>query len=66
MTEKERQAKAQEIFQATAQAIAQNFGVIIEPALQVEAISEAYVSSRAVFLMKPLPNWQPPTEAKEN
>ncbi len=65
MNEQERQTKAQEIFQATLQTIAQNFGMTVEAALQIEAISESFATSRAVFVLKPISNWQPHPEIKD-
>ena len=58
MSEQERQIKAQEVFQATLQTLAQTFGMTVEAVLQTEAISDAYVTSRAVLVLKTIPNWQ--------
>ena len=58
MSEQERQIKAQEVFQATLQTLAQTFGMTVEAVLQVEAISDAYVTSRAVLVLKTISNWQ--------
>jgi len=60
MNEQERRIKAQEAFQVVSQAIAQNFGMVVDATLQLESISDTYATSRAILILKPMPNWQPP------
>jgi hypothetical protein len=66
MSEQERRKQAQEIYLAALQVIAHDFGMVIEPVLQTEAVSDAYTTSRAVLVLKPVASWQPPNEANDN
>ena len=66
MSEQERRVGAQELLQTAVQTIAQKYGMTIEATLQVETISEGYATSRAVLVLKPLPNWQPYPEVKDS
>ncbi len=64
MDEQERQKQAQEFLEAALHTLAQNLGMSIEPILQVEGVSQAYATSRAVLIIKSIPGWQPPVETK--
>lgn len=59
MTEQERQLQAQNLLQLALQQMAQDYGVTIEPALQMESINGNYATTRAVLQLKAIPGWQP-------
>ncbi|CAG1000128.1 hypothetical protein ANRL4_03072 [Anaerolineae bacterium] len=66
MNERERQQKAQELFQLALATIARDYGMTIEPLLQVEQITEVYATTRAVMVVKPILGWQPPPPEKSD
>lgn len=66
MDTQERHQRATEVLQAALQAMAQEWGMTVEAVVQVEAVRPDYTTSRAVLVLKPLPDWQPPERPKND
>jgi hypothetical protein len=63
LTEQERIANAQHILQQALITLERDFGMTLEPTLQVDVVSHNYATSRAIIALKPIPGWQPSPEA---
>lgn len=59
MNSEERLKQAQALLQLMLQTLERDYGFAVESTLQIEPITSSYATSRAVLVLKPVPNWQP-------